>query len=95
MPIKTQANTKDQKPSDIIENKPKVELSKLKEASEAEKYQKEKQFVEKIEMESRKSISKMSINYKPIIKKDNIKFKKNKSNNAKVVLPPIDASEET
>ena len=73
----------------------KSEILKQKEASKAEKYQKEKQFVEKMEKQVRGKISKMNINYKPIIKKDSIKFKKNKSNNPKVVLPPLETADET
>lgn len=72
----------------------KNDVSKLKEFSKAEKYKKEKQFVEKIEKEARNTISKMNINYKTIIKKDSIKFKKNKSNNPKMMLPPLDAGDE-
>jgi hypothetical protein len=74
--------------------KEKREFVSFKEASKAEKYQKERQFVEKMEKQARNTISKMNINYKNIIKKDSIKFKKNNSNNPKVMLPPLDAADE-
>lgn len=71
------------------------ELQTEKGPSKVDKYNKEKDFVKKIEKETIKKISNIKIDYKPSIKKDNIAFKKGgKTSKQNLVLPPLEAKDE-
>lgn len=62
--------------------------------SKVEKYNKEKNFVKKIEKDNRKVIPPMNITYKSNLKKDGLTFKKSATTKKQVMLPPLEPKEE-
>jgi len=63
--------------------------------SKAEKYNKEKKFVKKIEEDNKQAISSKAVNFNSNLKKEGLSFKKGKATSKTVVLPPLEQKEDS